>query len=88
MCSSVKHPHFFLSRDVHSKGESTYVWDPFASVFLPAICSVTPSMYKPQNYDQAGFRSEKLAFEVSTAGRNGVVVPVEEIGLACSSSLI
>jgi len=57
------------------------VWGTFASAFSPAVYSVVLSLYKPQNYDWAGLRSEKLAFEVSTTGRNVSVVSVEEIGV-------
>jgi hypothetical protein len=44
------------------------VYGTVASAFSPIIYSVLLSVYKPQNFEWANFKKEKLAFEVIDAG--------------------
>ena len=54
------------------------VYGTVASAFSPIPYSIMLSLYKPQNFDWADFRKEKLAFEVIT-GRHDSIQTVEEL---------
>jgi hypothetical protein len=58
------------------------VYGTVASCFSPVLYSLVLSLYKPQNFDWADFRKEKLAFDVVVAGvggRQASVVSSEQI---------
>jgi SSS family transporter len=61
------------------------VYGTVASAFSPALYSVILSIFKPQNFDWADFRKEKLAFDVvvtSTDGRQASVVSADQLEAA------
>ena len=65
------------------------VYGTVASAFSPALYSVVLSIYKPQNFDWAEFRKEKLAFDVvvtATDGRQASIVSAEQIEAATQNA--
>ena len=61
------------------------VYGTVASALSPAVYSVILSLFRPQNYDWADFRKEKLAFDVvvtATDGRQASVVSADQLEAA------